>query len=60
MKHVEIKNADEIMILKAGEQVSASDEIGFIFSVLIDSSKQKHPVPDTKSMIEEEETKKRK
>jgi hypothetical protein len=57
---VEIKNGDEIMLLKEGEQVPKKDEIGFIYSLLVDSSKPKIQNSDSKMVVEDEETKKRK
>ncbi len=55
---MEIKNGDEIMLLKEGEQVLKKDEIGFIYSLLVDKSK-KAPNSDSKMTAEDEETKKR-
>lgn len=35
-KHVELKNGDEIMLLRASESVKQKEEIGFIFILLKD------------------------
>ncbi|CDW83023.1 fha domain containing protein [Stylonychia lemnae] len=49
----ELKNGDEIFLLKEGEGVSTEDEIGFIFVVLKDFSKAEQPNSQDKANDQE-------
>lgn len=53
-KHKQIKNGDEVIILKEGEQVPQKDEIGFIFVILKDISKHPEDLEKKSQAMEDE------